>query len=183
MEDQKNAEQYPLPQSGQESYSNEHQYNDPDEQRRIALQEHRDAAPKYEELYTTVQENAIAFALSSLAYLKEQGKSADELIQSAGERLIPSWKTLSEQGARVFAQHISLNITALGGQPISIEGNRTHAEVTFKDWIHLEHAKTFGLTREEADMWWNIFKPIADSMHLHYSWQRQGTQIQIKISR
>lgn len=135
------------------------------------------------ELYATAQENAIAFALVGLAYIKEQGGEPQDLIQLAGKRIAPSWKVLQKHGAADFLRTIAQNIAALGGEVQSFSGDETQARATFSDWIHPQQASSYGLTREEADIWWDVFLPIAESIDLHYQWQRNNNTIDVTISR
>ncbi|GLV55307.1 hypothetical protein KDH_21540 [Dictyobacter sp. S3.2.2.5] len=136
-----------------------------------------------EKLHETARENAVAFALLSLAYIKKQGQAPEEFVTMAGNRLAQSWQALGNGGALEFTQAIALNITSLGGKLQTIEGDEQRAKAVFHDWISHEQASAFGLSEQEGDAWWSVFEPIATSMNYHYSWQRDGDTIQVYLTR
>lgn len=43
--------------------------------------------------------------------------------------------------------------------------------------------KIFGLSRDEADAIWDIFKPIATFLNLEYTWSRERDEVTLKLSR
>ncbi|GHO89301.1 hypothetical protein [Dictyobacter formicarum] len=136
-----------------------------------------------EKLQATARENAVAFALLSLAYLKKQGQSPEDFVAMAGNRLAQSWQALGDSGTIDFAQAITLNITSLGGKLQTLDGDDQRAEAVFHDWISHEQANAFGLSQEDGDAWWSVFEPIATSMSYSYSWKLDGDTIKIYLAR
>lgn len=136
-----------------------------------------------EKLQATARENAVAFALLSVAYLKKQGHSPEDFVAMAGNRLAQSWQALGAAGAIDFAQAIALNITSLGGKVQALDGDDQRAEAVFLDWISHEQASAFGLSQEDGDAWWSVFEPIATSMSYSYSWKRDGDTIKIYLAQ
>ena len=47
-----------------------------------------------EELFSQAQANATAFALATIAYLKEQGLAVDDYVRFFGRRFAPGWEEL-----------------------------------------------------------------------------------------
>jgi hypothetical protein len=47
-----------------------------------------------EELLSYAQGNATAFALATIAYLKEQGLAVDDYVRFFGRRFAPGWEEL-----------------------------------------------------------------------------------------
>ncbi len=78
---------------------------------------------------------------------------------------------------------LALHIVSLGGTLMATAGNDVVAYATFAHLPSSDVLKSFGLTRNEADAIWDIFKPIARSLKLEYEWAREQDQITLKLSR
>jgi hypothetical protein len=66
---------------------------------------------------------------------------------------------------------------------VALVGNNTLAQATFAHVPSSDVLKFFGLTRNDADAIWEIFKPIATSLKLEYEWSREEDEVTFKLSR
>lgn len=66
---------------------------------------------------------------------------------------------------------------------MAIAGDDDLASATIAHVPSSDALKFFGLTRNNADAIWDIFKPIATSLKLWYSWSRQQDEVTFKLSR
>ncbi len=143
------------------------------------------AEPKftYEQIRHQAQENAIAFLLASVVYFKEQGRPPHEFIASVGNTLVPVWKKLKGHEALVVMDALALHMVSLGGTIVAMKGNDDLAFATFARVPSSDLLKIFGLSRDEADAIWDIFKPIATFLNLEYTWSREQDEVTLKLSR
>ncbi|GAC1346717.1 MAG: hypothetical protein NVSMB27_10790 [Ktedonobacteraceae bacterium] len=135
----------------------------------------------FEQIRHQAQENALAFLLASVVYFKEQDLS--QFIAGLGNTLAPGWKDLKGHGARVVMNTLALHIVSLGGTIVGIAGDDDLAYATFAHVPSSDVLKFFGLTRDEADAIWDIYKPMASSIKLWYTWSRQQNEVTFKLSR
>jgi hypothetical protein len=136
-----------------------------------------------EQIRHQAQENALAYLLASVVYFKEQGHSPHQFIASLGNTLAPGWKELRNHGAEVVLDTLALHIVSLGGILVAKTGDDALAFATFAHLPSSDVLKYFGLTRNEADAIWDIFKPIATSLKLWYTWSREQDEVTFKLSR
>ncbi len=137
----------------------------------------------YEQIRHQAQENALAFLLSSVVYFKEQGHSPHQFIAVVGNTLAPKGKGLKGHGAQVVMDTLALYIVSLGGTIVAIAGDDDLASATFAHVPSSDVLKFFGLTSIEGDAIWDIFKPMATSLKLWYTWSRQHDEVTFKLSR
>ena len=137
----------------------------------------------YEQIRHQAQENALAFPLASVVYFREQGRSPHEFIAFVGNTLAPRWKDLRGHGAEVVMDTLALHIASLGGTLVGLVGNNTLAYATFAHVPSSDVLKFFGLTSNDADAIWDLFKPIATSLKLEYEWSRGEDEVTFKLSR
>jgi hypothetical protein len=137
----------------------------------------------FEQIRHQAQENALAYLLASVVYFKEQGRSPHQFIAEVGNLLAPGWKGLKGHGAQVVMDTLALHVVSLGGSIVAIAGDDALASATFAHVPSSDVLKFFGLTRYDADAIWDIFKPIATSLKLWYSWSRQQDEVTFKLSR
>ena len=78
---------------------------------------------------------------------------------------------------------LALHIVSLGGSPVGIAGDDDLAYATFAHVPSFDVLKFFGLTRNEADAIWDIYKPMASSLKLWYTWSREQDEVTFKLSR
>ena len=143
------------------------------------------AEPKftYEQIRHQAQENALAFLLASVVYFKEQGRPPHEFFTFVGYTLVPVWKKLKGHEPTVVMGSLALHMVSLGGTLVSMKGNDDLAFATFARVPSSDLLKILGLSRDEADAIWDIFKPIATSLKLWYTWSRQQDEVTFKLSR
>jgi len=137
----------------------------------------------FEQIRHQAQENALAYLLASVVYFKEQDRSPHQFIVAVGNILAPGWKDLKGHGAQVVMDTLALHVVSLGGTIVAIAGDDDLASATIAHVPSSDALKFFGLTRNNADAIWDIFKPIAISLKLWYSWSRQQDEVTFKLSR
>ncbi len=135
----------------------------------------------FEQIRHQAQENALAFLLASVVYFKEQGHSPHRFITAVGHTLASGWKDLKGHGAQVVMDTLALNVVSLGGTLVAAIGNDALAYATFAHVPSSDVLKSFGLSRNEADAIWDIFKPIVASLNLEYEWTREQDQVTFKL--
>ena len=137
----------------------------------------------HEQIRHQAQEDALAYLLASVVYFKEQRRSPQEFIAAVGEALVPLWKKLKNHEVPVVMDALALHMVSLGARLVATEGNDDLAFATFAQVPSFDLLKIFGLSRDEADAIWDIFKPIATFLNLEYSWSRQQDEVTLKLSR
>lgn len=135
------------------------------------------------ELYEQAEANLTAFILTTIAYLKEHNQSPQEWITFIGTRFAPAWQQAKDQGAKAAIELLVLNLLATGGTLRLLQGDDTQAEATIVDWPPDGILEFFRLTQDDADNLYDIFKPIAASLNLHYQWHRKGNRVIFKFTR
>jgi hypothetical protein len=143
------------------------------------------AEPRFthEQIRHQAQEDALAYLLASVVYFKKQGRSPQEFIAVVGEILVPLWKKLKGHEAQVVMDALALHMVSLGAKLVAAEGNDDLAFATFAQVPSSDLLKLFGLSRDEADAIWDIFRPIAAFLNLEYSWSRQQDEVTLKLLR
>ena len=126
-----------------------------------------------DELLSYAQGNATAFALATIAYLKEQGLAVDDYVRFFGRRFAPGWEELRSEPVRVVAQTAALNAVSVGGTLRSLSGDEERAEVIIDGWPDEEISGTLGLSRSDGEAMWDSFEPIMEHLGIRYSWQHE----------
>jgi hypothetical protein len=126
-----------------------------------------------DELLSYAQGNATAFALATIAYLKEQGLAVDDYVRFFGRRFAPGWEELRSEPVRVVAQTAALNAVSVGGTLRSLSGDEERAEVIIDGWPDEEISGTLGLARSDGEAMWDSFEPIMEHLGIRYSWQHE----------
>jgi hypothetical protein len=124
-----------------------------------------------EELLSYAQGNATAFALATIAYLKEHGLSVDDYVRFFGSRFAPGWEELRAQPATAVARAAAMNAVSVGGVLRSLSGDEARAEVIIEGWPDEEISGTLGLERSDGEAMWDSFEPIMEHLDIHYSWR------------
>lgn len=83
----------------------------------------------------------------------------------------------------LYTDTLALHIVSLGGNTVGIAGDDELAYATFAHVPSTDVLKFFGLSRDEADAIWEIYKPMANSLNLWYTWSRQQDEVTFKLSR
>ena len=123
-----------------------------------------------EELFSQAQGNATAFALATIAYLKEQGLSVEDYVRFFGSRFAPGWEELRDQPLTVLVRSAALNAVSVGGVLRSLSVEEEHAEMVIEGWPDEEISSALGLARGDGAVMWDSFEPIMEHLGIRYSW-------------
>jgi hypothetical protein len=136
-----------------------------------------------EELLSYAQGNATAFALATIAYLKEQGLAVDDYVRFFGRRFAPGWEELRSQPVSAVARAAALNAVSVGGTLGSLWGDEARAEVLIEGWPDEEISGALGLERSEGEVMWDSFEPIMEHLGIGYSWRREDGAVRLSFER
>lgn len=136
-----------------------------------------------EELLSYARGNATAFALATIAYLKEHGMAVDDYVKFFGGRFAPGWEELRAQPVLAVARAAALNAVSVGGVLRSLSGDEVHAEALIEGWPDEEILSALGLERSEGEAMWDSFEPIMVHLGISYSWRREGEGVRILFER
>jgi len=123
-----------------------------------------------EDLLAYAQGNATAFALATIAYLKEQRLAVEDYVAFFGRTFAPGWEELRAQPATVVARTAAMNAVSVGGNLRSLSGDKASAEVIIEGWPDEEISGVLGLERADAEAMWDSFEPIMRHLDIRYSW-------------
>ena len=123
-----------------------------------------------EELLSQAQGNATAFALATIAYLKEQGLAVDDYVRFFGSRFAPGWEELRDEPLTAVARTAAMNAVSVGGTLRSFSGDEERAEVIIEGWPDEEISGVLGLERSDGEVMWDSFEPIMEHLGIRYSW-------------
>ena len=126
-----------------------------------------------EELLSQAQGNATAFALATIAYLKEQGLAVDDYVRFFGSRFAPGWEELRDQPIVAVARTAAMNAVSVGGALRSFSGDEARAEVIIEGWPDEEISGVLGLERSDGEVMWDSFEPIMEHLGINYSWRHE----------
>ena len=76
---------------------------------------------------------------------------------------------------------VSVNLAAAGGQVLALSGNAAQAEAALSDWVSDDVRTILGLSRDDTDALWDLYKPIATYLELQYTWARVGEHFVVKV--
>ena len=84
--------------------------------------------------------------------------------------------------SRAITERAALNVVSAGATLRSFSGNEDWAECVLGDWPpdgklasdRMRHF--FGLTVEDVDRFWEVFRPIADHLGFDFEWHRESEQ-------
>jgi hypothetical protein len=136
-----------------------------------------------EELFSQAQGNATAFALATIAYLKEQGLAVDDYVAFFGRRFAPGWEELRGQPVAAVARAAALNAVSVGGTLRSLSGDEANAEVLIAGWPAEEILSALGLSRSEGEAMWDSFEPIMEQLGIRYAWRREDEAVRMIFER
>ena len=94
---------------------------------------------------------------------------------------MPAWAGITT--AHEAATALALNCASAGMHVLSVEGDDARSEVVTGNWPEQELLSMFGLSQVEVEGFWWIFEPVAKSLGLTYSWQREGNGLRFTITR
>ena len=136
-----------------------------------------------EELLSYAQGNATAFALATIAYLKERDLAVDDYVRFFGRKFAPGWEELRTEPALAVARTAALNAVSVGGELRSLSGDEERAEVLIEGWPDEEISGVLGLERSEGEAMWDSFEPIMEHLDIGYSWQREDGAVRLTFER
>jgi len=126
-----------------------------------------------EELLSYAQGNATAFALATIAYLKEHGLAVEDYVRFFGSKFAPGWEELRDQPLTAVARTAALNAVSVGGTLRSLSGEEDRAEVVIEGWPDEEISGMLGLRHDEGEVMWDSFEPIMEHLGIRYSWRHE----------
>lgn len=125
--------------------------------------------------------NMTALILGSLAYTKAQGRDGRHWATYMGQAFAPGWTAAATP--LQAATSLALNCASAGMQIVSVTGDETRGEAVTGAWPDPDDLAFFGLSQAEADEFWDIFTPIAQSLGMRFSWRREGDQLQFSLTK
>jgi len=136
-----------------------------------------------EEVSSQAQDNATAFALTALAYLKERGLDLDEYVAFHGRRFAPAWEDLRARPVVEVARLAALNAVSLGATLRSLSGDDRSAEVVVAGWPQEDFLDLLRLSPEDAERQHDAFGPIMEHLGIRYGWRREGDAVRMNFER
>jgi hypothetical protein len=133
-----------------------------------------------EQIWERGQDNFQHVLFGTIAYLKENDLSIEDWATNLGRRLAPGWG--HGYGARDVVERAALNVVSAGASLRSLAGNDEWAECVVADWppqgkLASERlSRYFGLSQDDADPFWEVFRPIAEYLGFAYEWHRESEQ-------
>lgn len=125
--------------------------------------------------------NVNALILGSLAYARAQGHDGHHWATFMGHAFVPSWTSVTS--AHQAATSLALNCASAGMRIVSVTGDEARGEAVTGDWPDADNLAFFGLSQADADEFWDIFAPIAQSLGLIYAWRRDGDQLHFSFTK
>jgi hypothetical protein len=129
------------------------------------------------------QENANAFALASVAFLRERDISIDEFATYIGRCFAPGWEEMRGKTAREVAHLTALNMASVGAEVLSLTGDGSQAHLVIADWPSKDFCEFFSLSQSDVDPIWNLYEPVARYLDFNYTWKRRGDEVTMIFSR
>lgn len=126
------------------------------------------------------QDNWQHVLFGTMAYLKERGLSVEDWAVFLGGLFAPGWG--HGYTARHFMEQAALNVVSAGASVRSMSGHDTWAESVVGDWPPQGKLASerfnhyFGLTQDDVDQFWEVFRPIAEYLGFRYEWNRESDQ-------
>lgn len=127
------------------------------------------------------QGNVTALILGSLAYAKAQGRDGRHWATFMGQAFAPTWNSVATP--QQAATSLALNCASAGMRIVSVNGDESRGEAVTGDWPEAEALSLFGLSQAEADEFWDIFAPIAQSLGMRFAWRREGDQLHFSFTK
>ena len=118
-----------------------------------------------------------------VAYARECGHSPEHVADFAGRIVTKGWARHVDEDALGIIRSIALIIVSIGGEVASIAGDSLEAEVRATGVVTEEEAQFFGITRDEADRFCNVFVPMAASLGYVFNWRRDGNELVYTVRR
>jgi hypothetical protein len=97
-----------------------------------------------------------------------------------GSLVAPGWEGI--ETVKEFVELLALCMVSLGSNLHSMSSDETQANVVLGGWPSRDSLETLGLAQKEADTFWGVIGPIAESRSFGCEWNRQGDVVNITIS-
>jgi hypothetical protein len=128
-----------------------------------------------------VHSSALTYLM--VAYAKECGQDPGHAAEFTGKLFAKGWARLSNAGAVEIVRQMALILICIGGEILTITGDDHQAEVRASGVLTNEDARFFGISREEADLFCNVFVPMTESLGFAFAWRREGDDLIYTIQR
>jgi len=128
-----------------------------------------------------VHSSALTYLM--VAYARECGQSPEHVAEFAGRVFTKGWARHVDQDALGIIRSIALILVSIGGEIVSLTGDSLEAEVRASGVVTEEEASFFGITRDEADRFCNVFVPMAASLGYVFTWRRAGNDLVYTVRR
>ena len=128
-----------------------------------------------------VHSSALTYLM--VAYARDCGQSPEHVAEFAGRVFTKGWARHVDQDALGIVRSIALILVSIGGEIVSLAGDGLEAEVRASGVVTEEEASFFGITRDEADRFCNVFVPMAASLGYVFTWRRVGNDLIYTVRR
>ena len=128
-----------------------------------------------------VHSSALTYLM--VAYARECGQDPEHAAAFTGRLFAKGWARLSNEGALAVVRQMALILICIGGEIASISGDDERAEVRATGVLTNEDARFFGIDRDAADRFCNVFTPMTESLGFSFDWRRVGDDLIYTIER
>jgi hypothetical protein len=127
------------------------------------------------------QSSALTYLM--VAYARECGKTPAHAAEFAGRIFAKGWSRHADLDALGIARNMALIMLTIGGDNIRITGDSLEAEVRASGVVTDEEAQFFGVTRDDADQFCNVFGPMVSALGYRFDWRRDGDDLVYRVRR
>lgn len=127
--------------------------------------------------------NLNCYIALTMVYLKEKGESVENWLHFIGNKFIKTWPELLENNLEEMAWGVALNNLSGGATLVSFLGNDSEFEIIVEGWPPQEILDVSELSWEESQLIHEVLRPVFEQNGLDYSWQIEGKQVRIQLSR
>jgi hypothetical protein len=137
-----------------------------------------------EELWSRARGNAVAFVLTTFAYLKERGLAVEDYVDFFGRQFAPGWDEQRDLPVADVARSVASNAVSVGCMLGSLSGDEARAEVLITGWPEAEElCGVIGLQPNAGDAMWDSFNPIMKRLGIRYAWRREDGAVRLTYER
>jgi len=119
-----------------------------------------------------VHSSALTYLM--VAYAQDRGATPEHVAEFAGRIFAKGWARLEGAGAFDLIRHIALIATCIGAENVRASGDFDSAELYADGALTHEDARFFGIERDDADRFCNVFAPMVASLGFDFTWRREG---------
>ena len=128
-----------------------------------------------EEITRQLMVHSSALTYLMVAYALESGQTPEHAAEFTGRIFAKGWARLAGGSAIDVIRHIALILVCIGGEITEISGGADFAELHAEGAVTDEDARFFGIEREQADRFCNVFVPMVAALGYRFSWRREGS--------